>query len=54
MSAPDAAPLATPDVVERTAAVVRNVAVAVAGLAVGALVGLVIAGYAGWFSINLC
>lgn len=49
MNASDAPHLSDP------AVIARNVLLALVGLAVGAIVGLVIAGYAGWISpLNMC
>lgn len=55
MSASDAAHLNDTAAANGVAVVVRNALLALAGLVVGAIVGLVIAGYAGWIPpLNMC
>ncbi len=55
MSAPYAAHLEDPAAVDWAAVIARNTLLALAGLVVGAIVGLVIAGYAGWIPpLNMC
>ena len=55
MNAPDASHLEDPAAVDWAAITVRNTLLALVGLVVGAIVGLVIAGYAGWIPpLNMC
>ncbi len=55
MSAHYTAHLEDPAAVDWAAVTVRNTLLALAGLVVGAIVGLVIAGYAGWIPpLNMC
>jgi hypothetical protein len=53
MSAPDASHLETPEAGPTAARVVINVAKVIAGLLVGAILGVVIASCAGWFRFEI-
>jgi hypothetical protein len=55
MSGPDASHLEVQGAAHRARTVVRNAFLILVGLVVGAIGGLVIAGYAGWLPrLNLC
>lgn len=55
MSAPDTSHVESPEAVETTTRIVGDALKVIAGLLVGALLGLVIAGYAGWLpTLRLC
>ena len=55
MSAHGAPHLEDPAAGDQAAIVVRNALLILAGLVVGAIVGLVVAGYAGWLpSLTMC
>ena len=53
MSAPDASHLDAPEAGATAAQVVVNVAKVIAGLLLGAIVGLVIALFAGWLDLRI-
>ena len=55
MSAPDTSHLESPGAVESTTRILTNGLKMLGGLLVGAILGLVIAGYAGWLpTLRIC